>query len=105
MYACQNAAPGFYDFHRQHPDPRYSDRVIYAPAVPVFRDDDGALLAQPYLVSFLLATRWSLAAGQRDVRRRTNAGQLGGAAPRTGRAKPRANADSVPPTSGDVQLV
>jgi uncharacterized protein (TIGR02452 family) len=62
LYACQNAAPGFYDFHRQHPDPRYSDRVIYAPAVPVFRDDDGTLLAQPYLVSFLTAAAPNLGA-------------------------------------------
>lgn len=62
LYACQNAAPGFYDFHRQHPDPRYSDRVIYSPAVPVFRDDDGTLLARPYLVSFLTAAAPNLGA-------------------------------------------
>lgn len=62
LYACQNAAPGFYEFHRRYPDPRYSDRVIYSPAVPVFRDDDGTLLAQPYLVSFLTAAAPNLGA-------------------------------------------
>lgn len=34
---------------------RYSDRVIYSPGVPVFRADDGALLDEPYAVSFLTA--------------------------------------------------
>jgi uncharacterized protein (TIGR02452 family) len=62
LHACQNAAPGFYAFHRQHPDPRYSDQVIYAPAVPVFRDDDGTLLARPFLVSFLTAAAPNLGA-------------------------------------------
>jgi uncharacterized protein (TIGR02452 family) len=31
----------------------YTSWVVYSPAVPVFRDDDGALLAAPYPVSFL----------------------------------------------------
>lgn len=55
LYACLSAAPEFYAFHRQHADLCYSDRVIYSPAVPVFRDDDGLLLASPYRVSFLTA--------------------------------------------------
>jgi uncharacterized protein (TIGR02452 family) len=33
----------------------YTDRVIYAPVVPVFRDDKGTLLDEPYPVSFLTA--------------------------------------------------
>ena len=33
----------------------YSDYMIYSPRVPVFRADDGELLEQPYLVSFLTA--------------------------------------------------
>src|SRR5262249_50212785 len=41
LYASQMAAPDFYTFHRRDGDPRYSDRVIYSPDVPVFRDDDG----------------------------------------------------------------
>jgi len=55
LYACQTAVPQFYAFHRQSGDLRYSDRVIYSPRVPVFRDEDGTLLEEPYLVSFLTA--------------------------------------------------
>lgn len=62
LYACLCAVPEFYAFHRQLPDLRYSDRVIYSPAVPVFRDDDGRLLSRPYPVSFLTAAAPNLAA-------------------------------------------
>lgn len=62
LYACQTAAPQFYAFHRQQHDLRYSDRVIYSPAVPVFRDDTGQLLAEPHLVSFLTAAAPNLGA-------------------------------------------
>jgi hypothetical protein len=51
-----------YDFHRRQGDLRYSDRVIYSPGVPVFRADDGALLDEPYLVSFLTAAAPNLGA-------------------------------------------
>ncbi|WP_062436432.1 TIGR02452 family protein [Herbidospora daliensis] len=53
LYACLTAAPAFYRFHREQGDPRYSDRVIYSPGVPVFRDDQGTLLDEPYEVAFL----------------------------------------------------
>ena len=55
LYPCQTTAPEFYAFHRQQEDLLYSDRVIYSPRVPVFRDDDGALLDAPFNVSFLTA--------------------------------------------------
>jgi uncharacterized protein (TIGR02452 family) len=55
LYACLRTVNAFYDYHRSHPDLTYSDRVIHSPEVPVFRDDDGALLPEPYLVSFLTA--------------------------------------------------
>lgn len=55
LYSCLLSAEDFYAHHRTHPGPLYSDRVIYSPAVPVFRDDNGTLLAQPYPVSFLTA--------------------------------------------------
>ena len=55
LYACLTTASEFYAYHRTHRDLRYSDRVIYSPEVPVFRDDNGALLATPYRVSFLTA--------------------------------------------------
>ncbi|WP_341716186.1 TIGR02452 family protein [Micromonospora sp. FIMYZ51] len=55
LYPCLRAAEDFYTHHRSHPELTYSDRVIYSPAVPVFRDDSGSLLPAPYPVSFLTA--------------------------------------------------
>jgi uncharacterized protein (TIGR02452 family) len=55
LYPCLRAAEGFCTHHRAHPELTYSDRVIYSPAVPVFRDDHGGLLPGPYPVSFLTA--------------------------------------------------
>jgi uncharacterized protein (TIGR02452 family) len=55
LYPCLRAAGDFYAYHRAHAELTYSDRVIYSPAVPVFRDDKGALLREPYPVSFLTA--------------------------------------------------
>jgi uncharacterized protein (TIGR02452 family) len=62
LYPCQTAAREFYDFHRRQGDLRYSDHVIYSPGVPVFRADDGALLDEPYAVSFLTAAAPNLGA-------------------------------------------
>jgi uncharacterized protein (TIGR02452 family) len=62
LYACQTTAGEFYSFHRRQGDLRYSDRVIYSPGVPVFRGDDGALLEEPYPVSFLTAAAPNLGA-------------------------------------------
>jgi uncharacterized protein (TIGR02452 family) len=53
LYPCLRAAGEFYGYHRGHVDLAYSDRVIYSPDVPVFRDDGGDVLAKPYPVSFL----------------------------------------------------
>ncbi|MGA5125200.1 TIGR02452 family protein [Streptomyces pseudogriseolus] len=53
LYTCLLRAPGFYDHHRAHRDPFYTDRVIHTPAVPVFRDDRGALLDAPFTAAFL----------------------------------------------------
>jgi uncharacterized protein (TIGR02452 family) len=55
LYTCLTAVPEFYAFHRAQDDLRYSDRVIYSPAVPVFRDDKGQFIDDPYLVTFLTA--------------------------------------------------
>ncbi|WP_432985934.1 TIGR02452 family protein [Dactylosporangium sp. CA-233914] len=62
LYACQRTAPAFYEFHRAHRDLRYSDRVIYSPGVPVFRDDKGRLLDEPYETAFLTAAAPNLGA-------------------------------------------
>ncbi|MFF8015295.1 TIGR02452 family protein [Streptomyces sp. NPDC007929] len=53
LYTCLLEARAFYDHHRAHRDPFYTDRVIHSPAVPVFRDDRGGLLAEPYTAGFL----------------------------------------------------
>ncbi len=55
LYACLREIREFYDHHRAHRDPFYTDRVIHSPAVPVFRDDRGRLLDTPYEIGFLTA--------------------------------------------------
>lgn len=55
LYSCLLRAPEYYAHHRSDRDPFYSDRVIHSPAVPVFRDDRGRLLDEPYSVGFLTA--------------------------------------------------
>jgi uncharacterized protein (TIGR02452 family) len=42
-----------YDHHRALRDPMYTTWVIYSPEVPVFRRNEGPLLDEPYLCSFL----------------------------------------------------
>ncbi|WP_432835333.1 TIGR02452 family protein [Dactylosporangium sp. CA-092794] len=66
LYACQRTAPQFYDFHRAQRDLRYSDRVIYSPGVPVFRDDQGRLLDAPHHTAFLTSAAPNLGAILRD---------------------------------------
>ncbi|PSK96541.1 uncharacterized protein (TIGR02452 family) [Murinocardiopsis flavida] len=55
LYESLIRCPAFYEHHRAERDLRYSDRIIYSPGVPVFRDDNGAWLPEPYLVDFLTA--------------------------------------------------
>ena len=52
LYACLVGNP-MYAFHRERYDPLYSDYVIYSPGVPVFRDDSGALLEDPYSIGII----------------------------------------------------
>ncbi|UUU26495.1 TIGR02452 family protein [Streptomyces sp. DSM 40750] len=66
LYTCVREARAFYDHHRTHRDPFYTDRVIHSPAVPVFRDDRGTLLDTPYTAGFLTS-----AAPNASVVRRT----------------------------------
>jgi uncharacterized protein (TIGR02452 family) len=80
LYRCLTAAPGFYAYHRSRGDNLYSDRVIYSPRVPVFRDDDGDLLDTAYHVSFLTA-----AAPNRGAVPRNRAGQVAAALARRAR--------------------
>ncbi|MFD7025517.1 TIGR02452 family protein [Promicromonospora sukumoe] len=66
LYATQTTAPEFYEHHRHDKSLLYSDRIIVSPDVPVFRDDDGALLAEPYPVTFLTAAAPNRAAVERN---------------------------------------
>jgi uncharacterized protein (TIGR02452 family) len=69
LYASLRQVPSFYAHHRAQGDLLYSDHVIYSPAVPVFRDDSGAFLEAPYLVSFLTSpapNAGAIALNQRD---------------------------------------
>ncbi|SDP20715.1 TIGR02452 family protein [Lentzea jiangxiensis] len=66
LYLSLSTAGEFYEHHRAHTDLTYTDRVIYSPRVPVFRDDEGELLPRPYEVSFLTAAAPNLAAIRRN---------------------------------------
>ncbi|MCU1348135.1 MAG: hypothetical protein JWO56_1165 [Acidobacteria bacterium] len=55
LYACLEPQHGFYDFNRELRSPLYSDHILFSPDVPVFRDDAGRLLDEPYLASFITA--------------------------------------------------
>lgn len=52
LYQCIRSNP-MYAFHRANEDPLYTDYAIYSPGVPVIRDDNGALLDQPYAISMI----------------------------------------------------
>ena len=66
LYRCLNAVPQYYAAHKSRSDNLYSDRVIYSRGVPVFRDDDGSLLDEPFLVSLLTAAAPNRGAVPRD---------------------------------------
>nr|WBO81814.1 TIGR02452 family protein [Streptomyces sp. SBE_14.2] len=70
LYACLVGVREFYDHHRAHRDAFYTDRVIHSPGVPVFRDDRGRLLDEPYTAGFLTS-----AAPNAGVIRRTAPGR------------------------------
>ncbi|TNY36455.1 TIGR02452 family protein [Thermomonospora catenispora] len=75
LYAALRSAPEFYAFHRRRQDPFYSDRVIYSPGVPVFRDDAGRLLEEPYRVAFLTSPAPNRGA-MRDPEQRARVGPV-----------------------------
>jgi uncharacterized protein (TIGR02452 family) len=77
LYSCLLEARGFYDHHRAHRDAFYTDRVIHSPGVPVFRDDRGRLLDEPFPAGFLTAAAPNAGVVLRTVPQR--AGDLPGA--------------------------
>ncbi|MFI8100713.1 TIGR02452 family protein [Streptomyces sp. NPDC086023] len=55
LYQTLLRASDYYAVHRAERSAFYSDRVIHSPAVPVFRDDRGALFEDPFEAGFLTA--------------------------------------------------
>ncbi|MFB6367018.1 TIGR02452 family protein [Paenibacillus elgii] len=55
LYPCISQMTPMYDHNRSLKTCLYSDYMIYSPKVPVFREDRGSLLPEPYLVSILTA--------------------------------------------------
>lgn len=55
LYACISPMEGYDAANRSCGTPLYTDHMTYSPGVPVFRDDAGRLLDEPYLVSFITA--------------------------------------------------
>lgn len=53
LYPCLIKCSEFYEFHRKQSNPLYSDKMIYSPDVPIFRDDSGKFLNKPVLCSII----------------------------------------------------
>lgn len=53
LYPTLTACHEYYDVNRASRTAFYTDHAIYSPCVPVFRDDEGTLLEEPYLISVL----------------------------------------------------
>lgn len=53
LYFSLLKCPDYYAFHRAQDTSLYSDRMIYSPACPIVRDDEGHWLPQPYAVDFI----------------------------------------------------
>lgn len=53
LYPSLLECPDYYNAHHAAGTALYSDRIIYSPRCPVFRDDAGRLLDEPYLVDFI----------------------------------------------------
>jgi uncharacterized protein (TIGR02452 family) len=55
LYPCLTSAPQYYETNRASRTALYTDWMIWSPAVPFFRDDDGQLLDEPALASVITA--------------------------------------------------
>lgn len=53
LHASLSRAWEFYERHRASPSLLYSHAMILSPHCPVFRDDDGVLLEEPQLATFI----------------------------------------------------
>jgi uncharacterized protein (TIGR02452 family) len=55
LYPCLLSQPAYYDANRRGASPLYTDHMIVSPNVPVFRDDDDQLIAEPWEVTIITA--------------------------------------------------
>ncbi|MBX7221736.1 MAG: TIGR02452 family protein [Blastocatellia bacterium] len=69
LYPCLVQMKEMYEFNQRCGTCLYSDFMIHSPQVPVFRNDDGALLEEPYLVSFVTAPAVNAGAVKRNESR------------------------------------
>src|SRR5439155_4311485 len=53
LHASLLRAWELYARHRASPSLLYSDAMVWSPGCPIFRDDEGRLLDEPRLVSFI----------------------------------------------------
>ncbi len=53
LYASLQRAPEYYQLHRSSSSCLYTHSMILSPNCPVFRNDAGDLLAEPYAVTFI----------------------------------------------------
>lgn len=54
LHACIHTSE-MYNANRREKNPLYTEHLIYSPAVPFFRDDDGALLPEPWCCAVVTA--------------------------------------------------
>jgi uncharacterized protein (TIGR02452 family) len=64
LYQSLNREKAYYDINRSYESSLYTNYMIYSPSVPIFRNDDDALISNPYTVSIVT----SPAANARAVR-------------------------------------
>jgi uncharacterized protein (TIGR02452 family) len=53
LVPCLESQPTYYAVNRAERSCLYTDHLIYSPGVPVFRDDRGERLAEPYRAAFI----------------------------------------------------
>jgi len=55
LFLCLAGKPAYYDANKLERTSAYTHHMIHSPAVPIFKDDEGAHLHQPYFVNFITA--------------------------------------------------
>jgi uncharacterized protein (TIGR02452 family) len=55
LYQSLLTQSGYYEANRACGTSLYTDHMIFSPGVPVFRDDEGSLLSEPYCLSIVTA--------------------------------------------------